>query len=99
VVDYVAGGHSEDRDMASNPVTVTLDHEFARRAERYVASGEYESVSEVVEEGLRALDREQAAYNEYVGVKVAEALADPRPALPLAEAMAQIRAGIRREPE
>lgn len=85
--------------MASVPVTVTLDPDLARHAERYVASGEYGSVSEVVQEGLRALDREQAAYNEYVRVKVAEALADPRPAIPLKEAMARLRAGLRDDPE
>jgi antitoxin ParD1/3/4 len=82
--------------MASNPVTVTLDHDFARLAERYVASGEYESVSEVVEEGLRALDREQAAYDEYVRTKVAEALADPRPSIPFDEAFAQVFAAPRK---
>lgn len=82
--------------MASTPVTVTLDHDLARQAERYVASGEFESVSEVVQEGLRLLDRQQAAYNEYVRAKVAEALADPRPSIPLEEAFAQVLAAPRK---
>ena len=82
--------------MASNPVTVTLDHDLARQAERYVASGEFESVSDVVEEGLRLLERRQAAYDEYVRAKVAEALTDRRPAIPMEEAFAQIRAAPRK---
>ena len=85
--------------MADSAVTVTLDDDLARQAQRYVTSGEFGSVGEVVEEGLRALDREQAAYDEYVRKKVAEAMADPRPAVPLEEAMARLRAGLRLELE
>ncbi len=42
--------------------------------------------------GLRALDREEAILDELVRVRVAEALADPRPAMPLDKAFAQVRA-------
>ncbi len=84
--------------MASNPVTVSLG-DMAENARRHLETGEYESLSEVVREGIRALDREEARFNEYLREKVAEALADSRPSIPLEEAFAQIRAGIRREPE
>lgn len=81
--------------MASNPVTVNLG-DMADTADRYVASGRYRSINEVVRAGLRALEREQLSYDEYVRSKVAEALADPRPAIPLEEAMAQVRGAPRK---
>ena len=84
--------------MASDPVTVSLG-DMAENAHRHLESGQYESMSDVVREGIRALDREEAAFNELIRVKVAEALADPRPPIPLDEAMAQIRAGVRRTAE
>lgn len=74
------------------PVTVTLG-EMTARAEARVQSGAYVSLSEVVRAGLRALDREEAALDQILKAKVEEALADPRPALPLAEAFAQVRRG------
>ena len=72
---------------------------MAENARRHLESGQYDSMSEVIQAGLEALDREEAAFDEYLRVKVAEALADPRPPIPLKEAMAQIRAATRRVPE
>jgi antitoxin ParD1/3/4 len=61
---------------------VTLGELQAKVDER-VRSGEYGSASEVVRAGLRALDREEAALDDYLRSKIREALDDPRPSVPL----------------
>ena len=63
---------------ANKPVTVTLGA-LAAAAEARVKDGRYSSVSEVVRAGLRALAREEAAFDAYLKQKVKEALDDPRP--------------------
>ena len=92
---------------ANKPVTVTLGA-LGERAEARVRSGDYASLSEVVRAGLRALDREEAlldrllppidagdpAWQAYEKRAIAEALADPRPALPAEEAFSQLDARI-----
>ena len=84
--------------MASKAVRIDLG-DMAENAERYVRSGDYESIDEVVQEGLRALDRQTAAFEAYCRKKVQEALDDPRPPIPLEEALAELdrRAQRRRE--
>lgn len=79
--------------MASKAVTVTLG-EMASHAERHLASGRFASMSEVVRAGLRALDREEAALDALLKARVEEALADPRPPVPIDEAFARVRARI-----
>jgi antitoxin ParD1/3/4 len=69
---------------ANKPISVTLGP-LAARAEERVKSGRFASMSEVVREGLRALDREDAVFDEILKAKVAEALADPRPPIPAEE--------------
>jgi antitoxin ParD1/3/4 len=76
---------------ASQPVTVTLGEMKARVDER-VRTGRYASASEVLRAGLRALDREEAALDNWMRLKVQEAFEDPRPRLSLAEAFADVRA-------
>lgn len=80
--------------MPATAVTVTLG-EMAGHARRHLDSGRYASMSEVVRAGLRALDREEAALDAVLRARVAEALADPRPSVPLAEGMAAVRAATR----
>lgn len=77
----------------SKPITVTLGKQQSILDER-LASGEYESASEVVRAGLRALDRERTALDELIRRKVQEALDDPRPSVPADEAFARLRARI-----
>ena len=67
-------------------VTVTLE-DMLESAEARVRSGAYSSVSEVVQEGLRALDRE----DEWLREAVRESLDDPRPSIPAEEVFAELR--------
>ena len=74
---------------ANKPVSVTLGP-LAAKAEARVKAGAYSSVSEVVRAGLRALDREEEAFEAVLKAKVAAALADPRPSIPAEDAFAQL---------
>lgn len=87
----------------NKPISVTLGP-LAERAEARVKSGSYASISEVVRAGLRALEREEAMldrimppldendpkWQAYVKRAVEEALADPRPPIPIEEAFSQL---------
>ena len=75
---------------SSKPITITLGKQQAS-LEAWLESGEYESASEVVRAGLRALDREKAALDELMRRKIQEALDDPRPPKPLEEVFARLR--------
>ncbi|HEU4969890.1 MAG TPA: type II toxin-antitoxin system ParD family antitoxin [Sphingomonas sp.] len=74
-------------------MTVTLG-KMGGLARRLVEEGRYASVSEVMRAGLRALEREEAALDELIKEKVAEALADPRPPIPMEEAFARAHAKL-----
>lgn len=76
---------------ASQPVTVTLGEMKASVDER-VRTGRYASASEVLRAGLRALDREEAALDDWMRLKVQEAFEDPRPRLSFADGFAEVRA-------
>ena len=74
---------------SSKPITVTLGKQQSsldRRLER----GEYSSASEVMRAALRALDREEEALTALYRAKIQEALADPRPDMPVDEAFDRI---------
>lgn len=81
--------------MASKAVTVTLG-KMAERAQAHIAAGKYSTMSEVVREGLRALDRQEAMLDAIYKAKIEEALADPRPSIPLEEAFARVREAARK---
>ena len=75
----------------SKPITVTLGRQQALLEQR-LASGEYESASEVVRAGLRALEREERARDEIWRRRIAESLADDRPDVPADVVFAEIEA-------
>ncbi|HXZ01504.1 MAG TPA: type II toxin-antitoxin system ParD family antitoxin [Stellaceae bacterium] len=65
----------------SRPITVTLG-DLRERVESRVKSGAYPSASEVLRAAVRALDREEAALDEWLRRRVDEAFAGPRPSVP-----------------
>ncbi len=83
--------HVNVRMRTSKPITVTLGKQQALLDNR-LQSGAYESASEVIRAGLRALDREEAALNEIMRAKIREAIDDPRPDIPAADVFARLRA-------
>ena len=66
------------------PITIDLGEHHARVQAR-IDSGEYSSVTEVIQAGLEALEREEAEFNEYLREKIKEAYDDPRPSIPAEE--------------
>ena len=75
---------------ASRPITVTLG-DLHERVEARVKSGAYASASEVMRAAVRALDREEAALDDWLRQRVDEALADPRPSVPARSVFKQLR--------
>ena len=74
----------------SRPITVTLG-ELQKRVEARVKSGAYASASEVVRAAVRALDREEAAIDDWLRQRVDEAFSDPRPNVPAREVFKRLR--------
>lgn len=74
----------------SRPVTVTLG-DLKERVEARVKSGAYASASEVMRAALRALDREEAAMDEWLRQRVNEAFTDPQPNAPAREVFQRLR--------
>jgi antitoxin ParD1/3/4 len=74
----------------SRPITVTLG-ELQNRVAARVKSGAYASASEVVRAAVRALDREEAAVNDWLRQRVDEAFADPRPNAPARAVFKRLR--------
>jgi antitoxin ParD1/3/4 len=64
----------------SKPVTVTLGKQ-QNSLDARLASGRYDSASEVMRAALRALDREDEALNAVMKARIQEALDDPRPSI------------------
>lgn len=75
----------------SKPVTVTLGKQHAI-LDASLASGNYESASEVVRAALRALDREEAVLQEVMRERIRESLSDPRSDVPSETVFARLRA-------
>ena len=75
---------------SSRPITVTLGA-LQEHVEARVKSGAYASASEVLRAAVRALDREEAALNDWLRQRVDEAFADPRPSRPAREVFERLR--------
>ncbi|AMX92692.1 type II toxin-antitoxin system ParD family antitoxin [Mesorhizobium sp. M7A.F.Ca.US.014.04.1.1] len=75
----------------SKPITVTLGRQQASVDVR-LASGAYDSASEVMRAALRALDREEQTITAIMRAKVQEALDDPRPDIPAEDVFKALRA-------
>ena len=75
---------------SSKPITVTLGPQLASLEAR-LKSGEYGSASEVMHSALRALDRQDAALDDYLRAKVQASVKDPRPNVPAADVFKRLR--------
>ena len=75
----------------SRPLTVTLC-DLQEHVEARVRSGAYASASEVLRAAVRALDREEAAVNDWLRQRVDEAFADPGPNVPAREVFERLGA-------
>jgi antitoxin ParD1/3/4 len=75
----------------SRPISVTLGPQHASLEAR-LKSGEYGSASEVMRAALRALDRQDAALDEYLRARVLASLKDPRPSVPATDVFKRLRA-------
>ncbi len=76
----------------SRPITVTLG-ELQAHVESRVRSGAYASTSEVLRAAVRALDREEAAIDDWLRQRVDEALTDARPSVPAETVFKRLRHG------
>ncbi|QKC81307.1 type II toxin-antitoxin system ParD family antitoxin [Mesorhizobium sp. NZP2077] len=74
----------------SKPISVTLGRQQSSVDAR-LASGAYESASEVIRAALRALDREDQVIASVMRAKVQEALDDPRPDIPAEDVFKALR--------
>ena len=74
----------------SRPLTITLG-DLDHRVRARVKSGAYASASEVLRAAVRALDREEAAVNEWLRQQVYEAFADPQPNIPARDVFRRLR--------
>jgi antitoxin ParD1/3/4 len=75
----------------NRPITVTLG-ELHQGVKARVKSGAYASASEVMRAALRALDREEAAVDEWLRQRVDEAFADKRANVPARDVFDRLRA-------
>lgn len=61
---------------------------LTQRAQEYVSSGQFDTIEQVLAAALDALD--ERALEEMLRIKLAEALADPRPTIPMDEAFRRL---------
>jgi putative addiction module CopG family antidote len=83
----------------TTPISVTLPHDMAAMVKAKVASGEYATESEVIRDGLRALQARDAAVERWLRDEVAKSYdeleADPSIAIPAETVMERLRASQR----
>jgi antitoxin ParD1/3/4 len=84
----------------TRPLTVTLPHELAAMVKAKVASGEYASESEVIRDGLRALQARDAALEAWLRSEAAksydEFAAEPTIGIPGEQIMERLRVSYRK---
>jgi antitoxin ParD1/3/4 len=66
------------------PISVTLG-DMQKVVDARVRSGAYPSATEVLRAGLRALEREESAVDEWMHAEIQRSLDDPRPDIPAEE--------------
>ena len=80
----------------TQPLSITLPHDMAAMIKAKVASGEYATESEVIRDGLRALQARDAAMDTWLRNEVAKSYdkyaADPGIGVPAADVMERLRA-------
>ncbi len=81
-------------------ISITLPHDMAAMVKAKVASGQYATESEVIRDGLRALQARDAALENWLRTEVAQSydefVADPKSAIPAGEVMARLRESFMR---
>ena len=75
----------------SKPITVTLGKQRPS-VDRRIASGDYDSASEVIRAALRALDREEALVDQVMREKIRASLSDPRADVSAEDVFTRLRA-------
>ena len=79
--------------MTTSRSTILVDlGPFGNSVEERVRSGSYASADEVIQAGLRALEREESGANEWLTRLAEEALADPGPSTPAPQVFSNLRA-------
>ncbi len=74
----------------SRPLTITLGS-LRKAVDARVRSGAYASASEVMRSAVRALSREEAAFDDWFRRRVDEALDDPQPDVPARTVFQRLR--------
>jgi antitoxin ParD1/3/4 len=80
--------------MSAETINVTLPAEIVRAIREEVDNGAYASADEVIEEALRQWqegDAEPPEVTAYMRRKIKEALEDPRPSVPIEEAIERLK--------
>lgn len=75
----------------SKPISVSLGKQ-QHVLDALLASGDFDSASEALRAGLRALQRERDAIDEVLKARIRESLDDPRPSIPADEVFANLKA-------
>ncbi len=78
-------------------ITITVPDDLAEAVRAHVTSGAFRSEADVFSAALRALSARLAAKTEMDGMlreMIAEAEADPRPSVPIDQALARVRAAL-----
>ncbi len=100
IKSYTPSRSMEEVVRNTQPLTVTLPHEMAAMVKAKVASGEYATESEVVRDGLRALQARDAALGAWLHGEVARSYddfaADPSIGIPADQMMGRLRASYRK---